>query len=181
MRPLSAPPGLGPSSKDAAGEEHEHEHEHEAEGQEHDEVEEALPGDDRLANTEEPMELTQDVVPRYDLRDLVPKLRRLWNEAAEDKSALNEFTRLVLGLHIRFWHAPAARMNHMLKEAGLASGPLSAIAGVVSLCPRCRNAKRPLTKPSTKTWLPSHFNQYVQIDNFHLMGKEWTLVVDELF
>eukprot|EP00971_Amphidinium_carterae_P095521 1890099-Amphidinium_carterae.1 len=38
-----------------------------------------------------------------------------------------------------------------------------------------------MTKPSTKTWLPSYFNHYVQLDCFTLWGKEWCLLVDELF
>eukprot|EP00971_Amphidinium_carterae_P348137 6490343-Amphidinium_carterae.1 len=124
--------------------------------------------------------LEQDVIPRYDLKHVAENLRKLWKDV-DDPESMKEFVRQVLGTHVRFWHAPAARLVKLFKELGLPKGPLSAIAAVIKQCPRCRNAMRPMSRPSTKSWLPSCFNQYLQADSFHLFDREWILLVDELF
>ena len=67
-------------------------------------------------------------------------------------------------LHLRWFHAPAARMESLLQAAGVAAGVIAIAKQVVDTCSVCRAWAKPGPRTVTSTALPSRFNQLIQCD-----------------
>ena len=67
-------------------------------------------------------------------------------------------------LHIRFWHASAARMRQLLKAAGVPEFALNLIKDVVDTCRICRCWTKPTPKSLAPTRLSTELNHAVQWD-----------------
>ena len=65
-------------------------------------------------------------------------------------------------LHVRFWHAPAARLTEILRLAGAPRSALSKTKDTVETCRICRTSQRPSPKSMTTTRLARDFNNIVQ-------------------
>jgi len=72
-------------------------------------------------------------------------------------------------LHVRFWHASAARLTELLRRAGAPQQALVLIKEIIETCRSCRVWARPSVKAiSGSTRLASRFNEAVQWDIFIL-------------
>ena len=67
-------------------------------------------------------------------------------------------------LHIRLWHAPAARMIELLRLAGAPSSAIKQVKEIVDTCRICRLWWRPTPKSMTNVRLAKAFNHIVQWD-----------------
>ena len=67
-------------------------------------------------------------------------------------------------LHIRWWHASAAKMKRLLETAGVKTEIVKMVDDVVTTCAICRMWQRPGRNPVTHTRLSLDFNEAVQCD-----------------
>jgi len=67
-------------------------------------------------------------------------------------------------LHIRLWHAPAARMIELLRLAGAPTSAIKQVKEIVDTCRICRLWWRPTPKSMTNVRLAKAFNQVIQWD-----------------
>ena len=67
-------------------------------------------------------------------------------------------------LHIRLWHAPAARMIELLRLAGAPSSAIKQVKEIVDTCRICRLWWRPTPKSMTNVRLAKSFNHVIQWD-----------------
>ena len=67
-------------------------------------------------------------------------------------------------LHIRLWHAPAARMIELLRLAGAPTEAIKKVKEIVDTCRICRLWWRPTPKSMTNVRLAKAFNHIVQWD-----------------
>ena len=65
-------------------------------------------------------------------------------------------------LHIRFWHAPTARLVALLRHAGAPQTTLKLVKEIVDTCKICRMWTRPGPKSMTSTRLVTSSNNVVQ-------------------
>ena len=90
--------------------------------------------------------------PNWSAFDIGKILRSL--KVATEAQARYTFRKL----HLRWWHAPAATMIRILKEAGVSDSLCKIIPGVVATCAACRAwAKTPQSVASAS--LAEYFNQ----------------------
>eukprot|EP00974_Lingulodinium_polyedra_P047737 4583211-Lingulodinium_polyedra.AAC.1 len=61
--------------------------------------------------------------------------------------AEKEKLRILLGLHIKFWHVGKAEMHRMLLRGGHGKNILDLIPKALAACKECSNLKPPLTMP----------------------------------
>ena len=76
----------------------------------------------------------------------------------------SHIVRTLRQLHLRWWHAPAARMLALLTSAGLPQTVLSLVKSVCDTCRVCRLWHRPGDKAVATLRLSQEFNQAVQCD-----------------
>ena len=67
-------------------------------------------------------------------------------------------------LHIRFWHASAAKLTEILRLAGAPRSALRLIKDTVDTCRICRAWQRPTPKSMTSVRMARDFNHLVQWD-----------------
>ena len=67
-------------------------------------------------------------------------------------------------LHIRLWHAPAARMIQLLRLAGAPTTAIKMVKEIVDSCRICRLWWRPTPKSMTHVRLAESFNRVIQWD-----------------
>ena len=67
-------------------------------------------------------------------------------------------------LHVRFWHAPTARLVALLRHAGAPAAALKQVKAIVDTCRICRQWSRPTPRSITTTKLATAFNEVVQWD-----------------
>ncbi len=67
-------------------------------------------------------------------------------------------------LHIRMWHAPAARLKEILVAAGASARAVDLIQTVCDTCPACRAWHQPGRRPIATSRVVNDFNQEVQFD-----------------
>ena len=67
-------------------------------------------------------------------------------------------------LHIRFWHAPSAKLIEILRVAGAPQQALRLVKEIVDTCRICRMWAKPTPKSLTTVRLAQDFNQVVQWD-----------------
>ena len=72
--------------------------------------------------------------------------------------------RVLRRLHIRLWHAPAARMLDLLTKAGLPKETLDMIPAIVDTCRVCREWSSVAPRAMTSAKIVEHFNEAVQFD-----------------
>ena len=136
-----------------------------------------IPGDD-----EEPAEEGQIVAaeetpgtlqPAYDFKRIFERLPTL---ATSDQAKARK---LLLGLHERFWRAPAMDFRNLLQRCGMPLHVVQLANEVVSRCAICRKYVRASKRPQYKMGLAQEFNDTVQIDNYHWRGNLFLLMIDE--
>ena len=114
-----------------------------------------------------------DVKPNFDMTKMVARLK-----VETDKK---EIVRLLLGFHIRFWHAPVPDMIVFLKSAECWTKLLATIIVLIPMaCTICRDYARQLTRPQVGITIAIRFNHRVQMDLFFMWDKTWILIIDEL-
>ena len=86
--------------------------------------------------------------------------------------------RLLLGLHEKLWHAPAADFANLLLRAGTPAEVVEAASSVVAQCSICRRYSRLPSRPQSKTSLAAHFGDEVEVDIFYLFNKTFFLMID---
>ena len=67
-------------------------------------------------------------------------------------------------LHIRFWHAAAAKLTEIRRLAGAPRSALRLVKDIVDTCRICRAWQRPPPKSMTTTRMARDFNDIVQWD-----------------
>ena len=67
-------------------------------------------------------------------------------------------------LHIRWWHAPAARMARILRSAGAPEAATSQLDTIVDTCRPCCTWERPSPVSTARPRVTEHFNEVVQHD-----------------
>ena len=75
-------------------------------------------------------------------------------------------------LHVRMWHAPAARLTDLPTTAGIPGRALDQIPRVVDTCPVCRMWSRPGNRPKASLSIVTDFNVEVQHDLVTWKGKQ---------
>jgi len=76
----------------------------------------------------------------------------------------NVVRRTIRRLHIRFWHASAARLEELLRHAGAPVSVIAHIKEIVNTCRICRMWTKPRPKAVATTRLSTAFNEIVQWD-----------------
>ena len=94
-------------------------------------------------------------------------------------SARKEQVRLLLGIHVHFWHAPPPRLKCMLEFQGLSDEIVRLMANIDKYCSHCSKYKYPFRRPMTKISLATHFNERLQMDFYFLWDDLFILIVDE--
>ena len=108
-----------------------------------------------------------------DLKNLVQKLSDPALPDAQKGS-------LILGLHEKFWHAPAHRIMQLLERAGVPKETLALVPLCIpQLCKRCMQFAHAKHRPKVKSRLATKFNQVVQADLFFLWERVLIIIVDE--
>ena len=67
-------------------------------------------------------------------------------------------------LHVRWWHASATKMQHILRQAGVRGPVLELCKSICNTCRICRKWTRPGDRPMAKTRISTQFNEVVQAD-----------------
>ena len=67
-------------------------------------------------------------------------------------------------LHLRWFHAPFARMETLLQAAGIPAAVVNMSRQIVDTCQVCRSWSRPAPRAIATSSLPSRFNQLIQCD-----------------
>ena len=112
------------------------------------------------------------VEPIFDFKQFREKLNaaKTWEEVAK----------LLMGLHVRFWHAPPHDMITFLKALGVENkGALKIAFEIPNLCKDCCKYKQTKHKPPIKITLAVRFNDRVQMDIYFCWDMSWLLMVDE--
>ena len=73
-------------------------------------------------------------------------------------------TRALRRLHLRWYHAPATRMQAILSKVGISGENLKLVKDVCDTCRICRAWKKPSDKSATQIKQAEGFNDRVQID-----------------
>lgn len=71
-------------------------------------------------------------------------------------------------LHLRWWHASAAKMKKLLQAAGVTGKALDMVDNIVDTCKQCRMWARPGPTSKTTSRLIEEFNDTVQHDLFFI-------------
>ena len=104
------------------------------------------------------------IEPSFDLKNI--------RKILEDPKIGDDHKRKVLmGLHIKFWHASAQDMKGMLWRANYDNTILALVDSVVKSCRECSAFARSMPKPMMKAALSHHFNDRVQTDLFFIFDK----------
>lgn len=112
------------------------------------------------------------IQPNFDLG----KFKQQLEEAASESDRLG----LLLGFHLKFWHATPDEMARLLSALGVEPQIIKLCPKVVKqCCEACRKYAHPLNKPAVRALLTTHFNERVQGDLFFLWDKTWLILVDE--
>ena len=119
-----------------------------------------------------PVALKDDPCPGFSLKDIKKKILASTDE--------KEMLKLLLGIHIKFWHAPVMDLIKFL-QAGQCFTPLAkkVVKLVCRNCKRCRDVSRPARKPIIKIGLAVRHNHRVQIDLFQSWQSWFILLIDE--
>ena len=86
---------------------------------------------------------------------------------------------MVMGLHVKFWHASDAELARLLYRAGHDKSVVDLARGTCRRCKECSAWQRPMTKPLVRAGLAEHFNDRVQTDLFFIFDKTCIILVDE--
>ena len=108
--------------------------------------------------------------PIYDFKKVFQRLPQLAKEKPDTAS------RLLLGLHEKYWHAPP---KNLLARVGMPVEVLNLVSDAVMKCQICRRYVRLPNRPQMKLNNAGTFNQCVQADLFKLWGTWVFLLVDE--
>ena len=91
------------------------------------------------------------------------KFKQQLEEAASEKEQIA----LLLGFHLKFWHATPDEMAKLLHTLGVDSKIIKLVPKTVKEhCEACRRYSQPLHKPTVKASLAKYFNHRVQGDLF---------------
>ncbi|CAK0800860.1 unnamed protein product [Prorocentrum cordatum] len=82
-------------------------------------------------------------------------------------------------LHVRFWHAPAARLRELLTKAGAPASTLALVKEICDTCRVCRLWTRPGPKSMTISRLATGFNEMVQWDILYIGEQMVAHMIDE--
>ena len=110
----------------------------------------------------------------------------LWNRFDLGRSArllhhpdVGVVRRTMRSLHLRLWHAPAKRMQELLKAAGAPSNALAMVQAVVDTCRACRTWTRPGPRAVSRYRLATAFNELVQWDICFVYEDALSHLIDE--
>ena len=118
------------------------------------------PGDDTGAD---------EVWSRFDVGRAMQELR---------SSQPGVLRRALRRLHLRWFHAPTARMESLLQAAGIPADVVKLARQVVDTCSVCRTWSTPSPKTVTTSSLPTRFNQTLQMDLLFIKDKIVLHVLD---
>ena len=79
---------------------------------------------------------------RFDIGRVV---RSLSAATAENRN------KILRKLHIRWWHAPTATMQRLLKHAGVDKEVIDDVPRIIDTCPHCRAWARPLPESCSRS------------------------------
>ena len=85
----------------------------------------------------------------------------------------------LLGLHIKFWHAPEYELRRLLYRGGQGKDVIALLPKVIELCTECAAVQATMHKPLVKAAIAEHFNQRVQTDLLFIWDKCFMILVDE--
>ena len=74
-------------------------------------------------------------------------------------------------LHLRWFHAPAIRMETLLQAAGVPAAVVKMSKQIVDTCTVCRSWSKPTPTTVTTSALPTRFNQLIQWDLLFIKDK----------
>ena len=114
----------------------------------------------------------------FGLKEIVRDLRK-W--AMDPDRRFEDLCSMIVGVHVRFWHAPPARLIPLLAAAGAPRIVLQQVAECLKRCKHCQGLAPPRARPMVRASLARFFNHVCQADAFVLLGAHYCLVIDELF
>ena len=139
-----------------------------------------ISNDDSISSTDSDaddprlVEVPTYIEPSFDLSKLRQRL-------LDPKTVQREKMAMLLGLHIKFWHAPASDMVRFLRKGGYDSDTLQMVHTVVPwMCEQCMAWRRTMTRPQHKMSLSPHFNFRVHTDLFFIFDERcYIILVDD--
>ena len=114
------------------------------------------------ASADEPRRSEESSWSKFDIGRALQELRS--NQPGIVRRAMRR-------LHLRWYHAPAARMESLLQAAGVHPRIISIAKQVVDTCQVCRAWARPSPRAVATAAVPSRFNQLVQCDLLFVRDK----------
>ena len=122
--------------------------------------------------------------------DAEPRVRRAWKESGSQPGLPSDWTdfdvtrtlralrtggatprtKLLKKLHLRWWHAPAATMQHLLHQCGVPHVITNLIPAIVDTCSVCRMWSKPLPASIASINTAEQFNVQVEVDLSFYLG-----------
>lgn len=111
----------------------------------------------------------ETIRPNFDLKELDDTL---WKADTQRRK------QLLLGAHVKLWHATAAQLAMMLRRIQAPDECLDLVHEVIRTCKACMAFQRPPRRPTAKIELAGHFGECVQWDLFFLWGIVFIMLID---
>ena len=99
------------------------------------------------------------IEPSFDLKGALTKL-----QSCSDTISPKEKLRIILGIHVRFYHSALPELTRMLKAGGAHVHSLKLVKRAISSCKACSSFARAPNTPKLKTSISTFFNQNVVTD-----------------
>lgn len=112
------------------------------------------------------------IEPSFDLKQIKKTLMDHQFSDARKKKVL-------LGLHVKFWHASAQDMESMFYRGGYTTAVNELADSVVKGCKGCAAYARSMPRPQRKAQLTQHFNDCAQTDLFFIFDRIFVILIDE--
>ncbi len=84
-----------------------------------------------------------------------------------------------MGIHVKFYHCPAAELARMMRASGQGKEVLDLCKNIPTICKSCNKYLPTITVPRLKIGLSSFFNQNVVTDLFFLRNRNYIILVDD--
>ena len=104
------------------------------------------------------------VEPAFDLKRL---RERLEYPAVSEKDK----RRMLMGVHVRFWHASDADLQRLLCRGGHSRAVIKLARGIARACRECSTWARTQSKPLLSMRRAEHFNHRLQHDLFFIFDR----------
>jgi len=112
--------------------------------------------------------------PNFDLKYVLNKLSK-----SNEEVSVNEKLKLLVGIHVRFYHSNVRELARMLKAGGAHPQTLKLVPRVPKCCGSCKAHALPLSAPRLKASISTFFGANVVTDIFFIRKRMYVIFVDE--